>query len=175
MTTNNRWAHIQCLILSQDCGFVVDPEFEGSNGLPPFIEEGYNRSRPDFASLPPIRRGRPTSPTQLADQMTQPLYEQLLRSYFGKKAALYTKTPSGRGVVGHVHNGTGQLCCICKTEILFYLNGAYQDKKVTSFLRSSTNLLRQSSLLVGSDAVGINPFVGDLSSIAVAARRWRDA
>ena len=117
MTTNNRWAHIQCLILSQDCGFVVDPEFEGSNGLPPFLEEGYNRSRPDFASLPPIRRGRPTSPTQLADQMTQPLYEQLLRSYFGKKAALYTKTPSGRGVVGHVHNGTGQLCCICKTEI----------------------------------------------------------
>ena len=57
MTTNNRWAHIPCLILSPDCGFIVDPEFEGSNGLPSFIDEGYNRAHPEFASLPPIRRG----------------------------------------------------------------------------------------------------------------------
>ena len=56
---------------------------------------------------------------------------------------------------------------MCKTEILFYLNGVYQDKKITSFLRTSNNVARQGSLTVGSDASGINPFVGNLSSITV--------
>ena len=56
---------------------------------------------------------------------------------------------------------------MCKTEILFYLNGVYQDKKITSFLRTSNNVARQGSLTVGSDASGINPVVVDLSSITV--------
>ena len=76
--------------------------------------------------------------------------------------------------LGHLLQPPSRLECndstgVCKTEILFYLNGVYQDKKVTSLLHTSNNVLRQGSLLVGSDAAGLNPFVGDLSSITVAA------
>ena len=91
--------------------------------------------------------------------MTQPLYEQLLRSYFGKNAVLYTRTPSGKGVVNHVQNGTGQICCVCKTEIrsAFVRCQCVTDSRVTRSLSMCPHAAHIGCLLLSPGALLFAP------------------
>lgn len=101
--------------------------------------------------------------------MTQPLYEQLLRSYFGKNAVLYTRTPSGKGVVNHMQNGTGQICCVCKTEIrsAFVRCQYVRDSRVTRSLSTCSHAAHIGCLLLSPGALLVAPHLTVLAGSGV--------
>ena len=56
------WAHILCLILCEDCGFVVDSKFEGINGLPEFSKTIGKTDRLNVRDIQVMASGCPPPP-----------------------------------------------------------------------------------------------------------------